>query len=567
MSTKSFESDTLYFGDNLGWMAQWPDATVDLIYLDPPFNSNTDYNMIFGTGAQVRAYDDTWRWGNVAVQDRDLALSFGGRLAIVMNSLCQMLPETPMLTYLCHLAPRLCHMHRLLKDTGSLYLHCDDTAGHYIRILLDAVFGPHNYRNVITWRRATAHNNARRFGRITDFIFFYTKSEEYTWNGDSIIHKKTAAEIKKSYPSKDERGRYRSADLTGPMQKKSDGSPSTRPWQNYDVFSMGRGWAVPKVGKGDYADYIKENFIPNYDEIDGIHDRLDALDAAGLIHHPKEGKWPGLKRYAEADAAKPPQNLILSPTGFTNYNKGKGDEYLGYDTQKPEALLRQFIKVSSNPGDLVLDPYCGCGTTIRVCRDVEGTRNGKKDRRRFVGIDLTHIAISIVETDFQTKFGEPLRVRGAPEDMESARDLFARNAFQFEAWAVAKVAGLTPNRKQTSDRGVDGRGYVVVDDRGGRELVLAQVKGGKNLKPADLRDFLGTMTSEGATLGIFVVMENALITPAIRAAAAKRTVTIMTKPYPQVQIFSIEDYFAGHRPTLPPLINPITNKPADMLGN
>ncbi len=564
MTTASFKTNTLYFGDNLGWMEKWSDESVDLIYLDPPFNSNADYNMIFGTGAQVKAYDDTWFWGETAVQDRDNARSLGGTLAPTIDSFCRMLPETPMLAYLCHLAPRLHHMRRLLKETGSLYLHCDDTSGHYIKILLDAVFQPQNYKNTIIWRRATAHNDARRFGRITDYVLFYTKSDTYTWNGEDIAIKKTSAKLKESYPSKDEQGRYRAENLTGPLHGQSKDTPSSKPWRNYDVFAMGRCWSVPKVGRGKYADYIKENFIPSYDDIDGIHDRLEALDGAGLIHHPKDGKWPGLKRYADADTNNAPQNLILSPTGFTNYSSS--GEYLGYDTQKPEALIRQFIKASSNPNDVVLDPYCGCGTTVRVCRDVEGKRNGSDDRRQFVGIDITHISIAIVENDYKTKFGDQLRVRGAPEDMASARNLFNRDPFQFEAWAVAKVARLTPNQKQTGDRGVDGRGYVISGQSDEPERVLAQVKGGKNLKPADIRDFVGTMTNEGAALGVFVVMDNSVITKSMRSAAAQETIEILGAKYPKMQIFSVEDYFSGRYPKLPPLINPITNKPDDMLG-
>ena len=564
MSTTKFQTNALYFGDNLGWMEQWPDESIDLIYLDPPFNSNTNYNMIFGTGAQVRAYDDTWQWGPTAVQDRDRALAFGGALAIAVEGFCKMLPETPMLAYLCHLAPRLQHMHRLLKLTGSLYLHCDDTAGHYIKVLMDAVFAPQNYKNTIIWKRALAHNDAQRFGRITDFILFYTKSSNYTWNGDAIAEVKTDARKRKAYASQDKHGRWRGENLTGAGVTK-DGA-SAKPWKGYDVFAMGRHWAVPKVGYGKYADYIKEHFIPNYDEIDDIHDRLDALDEAGLIHHPKDGKWPRLKRYADADEGSAPQNLILGAEGFHAFSNKLKSEYLGYNTQKPEALLRQFIKASSNPGDVVLDPYCGCGTTIRVCRDIEGTRNGKETRRDFIGIDLTHIAISVVESDYQAKFGEYLQVFGTPEDMESARDLFARNPFQFEAWAVAKVAGLAPNQKKTGDRGVDGRGYVIVDESDKRELVLAQVKGGKNLKPADIRDFIGTMANEGAVLGIFLVMENALITSGMRSAAATESVKILGKNYPKVQIFSVEDRFAGRTPDLPPLINPITNKSQDLLA-
>ncbi len=565
MNSNQIKPNTLYFGDNLAWMEQWADESIDLVYLDPPFNSNADYNMIFGSGAQVRAYDDTWSWGDTAVQDLDKALILDNKLATAIQGIKTMLPKTPMLAYLCHLAPRLYHMHRLLKNTGSLYLHCDDTSGHYIKILLDAIFQPFNYRNTIIWRRATAHNDARRFGRITDYILFYSKSNDYIWNGQAIATQKNLAEIKKSYPSQDKHGRYRADNITGPLHSAQAGTPSTQPWRGYDVFAMGRCWSVPKIGKGQYADYIKDNFIPHYDQIKGIHERLDALDEAGLIHHPKNGKWPGLKRYAQADTKKPAQNLILSPTGFTNYSKGKDKEYLGYDTQKPEALLRQFIKVSSNPGDVVLDPYCGCGTTIRVCRDVEGN-GSSNNRRQFIGIDITHIAIAIIEDGYKARFGETLTIKGAPHDMASARDLFKRNPFQFEAWAVAKITGLTPNKKQTGDRGVDGKGYVITNQPDEeRKTVLAQIKGGSNIKPADIRDFIGAINSEKATFGVFVVMKNALITKQIRSAAAQENIEVEGRNYPKIQIFSVEDYFNGQRPNLPPLLNRFTGKPSDWI--
>lgn len=562
MTTGNFEPDTLYYGDNLTWMKKWQDESIDLIYLDPPFNSNANYNMIFGTGAQVKAYDDTWVWGQTAVDDRNAALATTPSIADTINGFCKMLPETPMLAYLCHLAPRLYEMHRLLKTTGSLYLHCDDTSGHYIKILLDAVFRPQNYKNTITWRRATAHNNAKRYGRITDYILFYTKSDTYTWNGLDLAVPKTEAELKENYPSKDERGRYRSDNLTGPG--KSAGSESAKAWKGYDVFKMGRTWAVPKVGAGQYADYIKEHFIPDYDKIEGIHDRLDALDRAGLIHHPKQGKWPGLKRYADADIGTLPQNLILKPIGFTNYSKG--DEYLGYDTQKPEGLLRIFIKASSNPGDIVLDPYCGCGTTMRVCRDVEGKREANGDRRQFIGIDVTHIAVSIIEFNFKNRFGEAINVKGSPEDLDAAKDLFDRDPFQFEAWAVSKVAKLMPNEKKTGDRGVDGRGYFMGDDDK-PQLVLAQVKGGKNISPTHIRDFIGTIENTGAKLGIFIVLENKNITKGMKTAIAKGNITVDKKTYPKIQIYSVEDYFAGRNPpSLPAILDSFTGKPPDLLS-
>ena len=558
----SHKLDTLYYGDNLGWMRQWSSGFVDLIYLDPPFNSDEDKNAIFSSGAQVRAYKDTWKWGSQAITDRDNALTTTPAISKVVRGFEEMLPQTPMLAYLCHLAPRLYEIHRLLKETGSLYLHCDDTSGHYIKILLDAVFGPEQYQNSIIWRRATAHNDANRYGRITDHIFFYTKTGEYTWNGEAIAEPKTEENLAVTYPSEDGRGRYYSGDLTGPLHKTKKGAPSTQPWKRYDVYERGRCWSVPKVGNGKYAEYIQKNFIPNYGSIEGLHDRLDALDKAGLIHHPKEGVWPGLKRYADADQGIPPQNLILKPIGFTNYSarrrkNGQG-EYLGWDTQKPEALIRKFIKVSSNPGDVVLDPYCGCGTTVHVCRDIEGAGLPyEPSARRFIGIDLTHLSIGIIEHRFQTRLGERPKVIGAPEDLDAAQNLFDRDPFQFEAWAISRIDGLLPNERKTGDRGVDGRGYTADQDP---LLVLAQVKGGKNITPSMARDFVGTLHSEKAVLGILVVMSNALITQGVKSALAQDNVKIGERSYPKFQIFSIEDYFSGRKPNIPSMLERYTGR-------
>ncbi len=541
--------NTLYYGDNLQWMEQWQDECVDLIYLDPPFNSQVDKNVLFKSGAQIRAYEDTWRWGEQAASDKGSALSTTTEIAATVRAFETMMPETPMLAYLCHLAPRLYHMHRLLKETGSLYLHCDDTAGHYIKVLLDAVFGMEQYQNTLIWRRATAHNDAVRYGRILDHIYFYTKTNNYTWNGESISEPKAL----KNYPrdDKDGRGPYRSDNITGASPVARKDAPSGQPWKGYDVHKMGRHWAPPKVGRGKYADYIQENFIPNYGKIESVHGRLNALDAANLIHHPKTGKWPGLKRYAAADGNIMPQNLILKPSGFTNFSVG-GGEYLGYETQKPEALIRRFIKVSSNPGDTVLDPYCGCGTTVHVCREVEG-RNmpDAKKARKFVGIDISHVAISVIEHRFQKRLGDKPIVIGSPEDLDAARDLFRRSPFQFEAWAVSRIYGLIPNQRKSGDRGVDGRGYTVDENP---LLVLAQVKGGQNITPSMARDFVGTVNTENAAFGILIVMSNNLITQGVKSALARGDVKIKGDSYPKFQIFSIEDHFAGRRPNIPPML-------------
>jgi DNA modification methylase len=548
--------NTLYYGDNFHWMSQWDDGCFDLVYLDPPFNSDEDYNMIFGSGAQVRAFDDIWQWGEEAAKDFDIALGTTPSIQMTISGFQRMIPETPMMAYLSHLAPRLYHMHRLLKQTGSLYLHCDDTACHYIKILLDAVFGPANYKNTIVWRRATAHSDARRFGRIADHIFFYTKSDAYTWNGRRVREPLSPDELLSKYSKEDERGKYYSGDLTGHGRPKSGDARSAVPWRDYDVAARGRHWAVPKIGNGDYADYIKAKFIPDYEKFQDPIERLEALDEANLIQHPTtaRGKWPGIKRYAEAEQGRVPQNIILNPTGFTNYNKTS--EFLGYDTQKPEALLRKLIKCSSNPGDMVLDPYCGCGTTVHVCRDLEGTGLIEDDSTRdFVGIDITHVAIGVIEYRFAFRLNEMPNVVGAPEDFEAAQDLFNRSPKQFEAWAVSRFRGFMPNEVKTGDRGIDGRASVFTQKAAtGRPLALMQVKGGNNLNPAMAREFRGTMDTEGAQIGVFLVMAKRNITRGIKSALASETIEFDGTTYPKTQAFSIEEYFEGKYPNLPPML-------------
>ena len=289
-----------------------------------------------------------------------------------------------MQSYLRMMAIRLLEIHRILKPTGNVYLHRDDTASHYLKGIMDAIFGASNYRNHLTWKRATAHNDAKRFGRIADHILFYGKTRDAYWNGDAAGVPKTEEELRASFPQNSELGPVRSENLTGPSDGMPYGSPSTLPWRSYDVYSMGRVWSAPKTGH--YAKYIEDHFIPGYRSIKGVHDRLDTLDAAGLIHHPTRGKWPGLKRYAASDRGHSPQNLILSPTGFTNYNKGKG-EYVGYPTQKPLGLLEPLILTACPPNGLALDPFCGCATTCVAA---------EKLGRDWIGIDLSEKAYDLV---------------------------------------------------------------------------------------------------------------------------------------------------------------------------
>ena len=371
---------TLAVMDNYPFLRSLNNECIDLIAIDPPFAANETFTkpprppisraefdeevvLAKAHGAahnegigQTRVVD-YWNWDDdVHPQWKMRIQDDYPKVHTVIEAVDAVATENEA-AYISFMAACLIECHRVLKPTGSIYVHCDDHANSYLRMLLDAVFGFENCRNQIVWRRATSHNDPSRYGRIVDHIFYYSKSAHYTWRGWEIASQKSAEELKTAYPSQDNRGRYRSADLTG--AEVSSGK-SGEPWGKYSVSDKGRHWAVPKTGQ--YAEYIERNFIPGYRKIDDIHQRLDALDQAGLIHHPKRGNWPGLKRYAAADTGNPPQNLILEPIGFTNYS-ASGGEYTGYSTQKPLALYERIIKASSNPGDVILDVFAGCATT------------------------------------------------------------------------------------------------------------------------------------------------------------------------------------------------------------
>ena len=553
-------------------MRDWPGESVDLVYLDPPFNSSADYNILFGQGngtpAQVRGFTDTWRWDEAAA---DRVSRFESAVAHPLHdatvALKRLLGPSGMLAYLTYMGERLVETRRLLKPTGSIYLHCDDTASHYLKILMDAIFGTKQFRNDIAWRRATAHNDPARFGRIVDHILFYGKTDRPYWAGEEIAASKTDEELRKAYPSTDERGRHRTADLTGPRHNtergryRSDnltgplhgieqGSPSTLPWRGYDVYAMNRVWSVPKTGA--YAEYIERNFIPGYRDIDDIHERLDALDEAGLIHHPKKGRWPGLKRYAAADRGNAPQSLVLEPTGFTNYSAGRG-EYLGYPTQKPLGLMEKLIPAACPSDGIVLDPFCGCGTTVIAAHNLE---------RRWIGIDISATAIDLIQEHRLKPLGIAAETFGIPQDLASARKLASDRPFDFEAWAVTRIPGMAPNERKRGDRGIDGRGSMLETPADMEtRLVLAQVKGGRSFQIGAFRDFLHVVEREDAALGVYVTLDGVASAQARAEARAMGTLHVGASTYPRVQLWSIEDFFDGRSPSLPTLTDPNTGRP------
>ena len=547
------EPNALYYGDCLDWMREWPDESVDLIYLDPPFNSNAQYNILFGQGngtpAQVRGFTDTWRWDAAAA---DRMTTFENAVSHPLHDAAvafkRLLGPSGMLAYLTYMGERLSEARRLLKPTGSIYLHCDDTASHYLKVLMDSIFGARHFRNDIAWRRATAHNDSSRFGRILDHILFYSKTERPYWAGAENVASKTEEELRKAYPSMDEHGYYRSDNLTGASASTGESGLS---WRGYDVSTLGRHWSVPKTGS--YAEYIERNFIPGYRGIEDIHERLDALDEAGLIYHPRTGKWPGLKRYADADLGNPPQNLILEPIGFTNYSARRGGEYLGYPTQKRVGLLEKLIPVACPRDGIVLDPFCGCGTTVVAAHNLE---------RRWIGIDISATAIDLIQEHRFKPLGIEAETYGIPRDLASARRLAADRPFDFEAWAVTRIPGMAPNERKLGDRGIDGRGNMLetsIDTTS--RLGLAQVKGSRNFQLGAFRDFLHVVERENAAFGVYITIDGVESGQARAEARAKGTISVGASAFPRIQLWSIRDFFEGRWPNLPTLTDPYTGKP------
>ncbi len=389
-------SRTIYTGDNLDILRGINSECVDLIYLDPPFNSNRTYSAPLDSEARGAEFDDVWTLDDMKTEWIDEIEIRRPALFHLING-AKIAHGESMAGYLTFMSVRLLELHRVLKQDGSIYLHCDSTAVHYLKSIMDALFGANNYLNNIAWKRATSHNDPRRYGRILDYLLFYAKGPRPVFNSDDVATPRDDEALRRAYPSVDERGRYRSADLTGDGATQGQ---SGLAWRNYSVTDADRHWAAPRTGR--YAEYIEQNFIPGYRAIEGIHERLDALDAAGLINHPKDGRWPGLKRYADADAGTPPQDLFLDPPGFTNYST-RNVEYTGWRTQKPLALLERIIRASSNPGDLVLDPFCGCAT---ACIAAE------KLGRQWIGIDILPQAADVLRDRARRELQIPMNGEG-----------------------------------------------------------------------------------------------------------------------------------------------------------
>ena len=375
MASPNFVDKTIWTGDNLDILRGLNSETVDLIYLDPPFNSNRNYEAPVGSKAAGAAFKDAWTLS-------DLDVAWAGLIADEQPAVANLLDTAGqthgkgMQSYLTMMAIRLLEMRRVLKSTGSIYLHCDQTAGHYLKVLMDAIFGSKNFWAAITWKRTSAHND-RLFGSESDTILVYGDGVQ---NLDAVRVPLRDKNIASKYRYHDDKGQYRTGDLTGAGTSSGESGAA---WRGFDPSSIGRHWAVPKTGK--YALYLDTTLLPGYLSISGVHDRLDALDEAGMIHYSSKGGMPALKRYLTPDAGQLPGD-IWTDIDVVN---AQAKERIGYPTQKPVALLERIIAASSNEGDMVLDPFCGCATAC-----IAAERLGRK----WVGIDISPKAVELVNT-------------------------------------------------------------------------------------------------------------------------------------------------------------------------
>lgn len=534
----------LYYRDNLTVLRGCiGDESVDLIYLDPPFNSQSTYNVLFRSTAgeqsraQIEAFDDTWHWGDEAELAFDGVINSGSSdAAEMLRAMRGFLKETDMMAYLAMMAVRLVELHRVLKPTGSIYLHCDPTASHYLKILLDAVFGVENYRNEISWRRSSAHNDtkqgSKKCGNIRDTIFFYSKSDSWTWNPQYTAYSEEYTESMYRFVDGEPGRRYRKGDLTAAKV----GGDTRYEWRvrritggewladlENEYLSPKEGWEYTGVlpyGKRIWA-YSKENM------------KQYSLD--GRIVYSESG-MPNYKRYLDEMAGVALQN------DWNDIKLASGSESLGYPTQKPLALLERIITASSQEGDVVLDPFCGCGTTIHAAQ---------KLKREWIGIDITHLAISLIEKRLKDAFpGITYEIHGTPKDLEGARDLALRDKYQFQWWAVSLVNAVPfGGKKKGADSGIDGLIYFKPEGKA-TEKAIVSVKGGDNVNVAMVRDLAHVVDREKARIGVFITLADSTGPMRTEAVKAGFYETLYGK-YPKIQILTIRELFEGKQPNIP----------------
>lgn len=548
----------LFIGNNLGLLHdELAPETVDLIYLDPPFNSKASYNILFKersgkqSAAQITAFEDTWHWGSEAeLEFHEIVTKGPKKISDLMQAFRSFLGQTDMMAYITMMAPRILALHRVLKSTGSMYLHCDPTASHYLKLVIDAVFGPTHFRNEITWRRTGSHNKLKRYGPIHDTIFFYTKGDEYVWNDPKRPYMKGHVEEHFVQDANGYRTNYYGNVLTGSGLRHGE---SGKPWQGIDPSAKGRHWAIPGAVLEDIEDDLSDL---------SQHEKLDRLLELGYINIDPDQAWPIYERRLKpTDGQLCPDIWAFQPyTGGTLFGTNDGidedvrwlppkdQERLGYPTQKPEGLLERIIRASSDQGQVVLDPFCGCGTTITVA---------ERMKRRWIGIDITHLAIALMKYRLHNTMGSqlsPYEVFGVPTDLESARALALEGRYKFQNWAVGMIGVLPLSEKKGADEGIDGYQFFADDKSGKFKKLIVQVKSG-HVSSRDIRDLKGAMTREQAEIAVFITLEKPTrpMEKEAHSAGFYESRFLPDRPFPRMQILTVKDLFDGKMPQYPQL--------------
>jgi site-specific DNA-methyltransferase (adenine-specific) len=458
----------LHFGDNLDVLRDHvADGSIDLIYLDPPFNSDVNYNVLFSDGppasddAQAEAFRDTWRWGPVAELAYDEVRKEGGELFEALSGFRRWLGDNGLMAYLSMMAVRLSELRLKLKPTGSMFLHCDPTASHYLKILLDGCFGHRCFQNEVIWSYRRWPTKANRFQRMHDDILFYSLEPSKAYF-HTLYQEPTAS--------------------------------SQRRWK----------------GKKQLATF----------DFDGRRN-------------------PGLE--LEEDSQGVPLNDVWPISILAPVSK----ERLGYPTQKPVALLARIIEAACPDGGTILDPFCGCGTTIEAA---------EKLHRSWVGIDVTHYAVTLIERRLGQRHPDAVyQVRGRPVDMAGARHLAKKDAHQFQWWAAWLLgAQRYKEEKKGPDKGIDGRAYYK-NGPYGDGLIIMSVKSGGTADIQWIRELGHVINRDNAEMGILITLAEPTSRMQAEAAAAGYVQRSAHGRLPRLQIITVEDLLAGKRPILPPL--------------
>ena len=509
--------NALYYGDNLDVMRRYiADESIDLVYLDPPFNSNATYNVLFAeksgdqAAAQIKAFGDTWHWDQSAEQAYWDVLQRGGRPAEAIKAFRDLLGENDMMAYLAMMAPRLVELHRVLKATGSIYLHCDSTASHYLKVVMDSIFGVANFRNDIVWKRFNFHADARRYGRVYDDLLFYSKTSDLTWNPQYVPLEESY--VKSHFGQVDESGRHFRLD-----NAMAEGQGPPRRFGDVEL-------APPA---GTHWRWSQEN--------------IDRLVESGVIVMTSRGR-PSVKRYLDEIEGAVVHAVWTDIPSINSQAK----ERLGYPTQKPVALLERIIKASSNPGDRILDPFCGCGTTIDASQRLD---------RRWIGIDITYLAISLIKSRLKDSYGDSVKYRiiGEPTALTDAEELAHDDPYQFQWWSLGLVDARPVEQTKGADKGIDGRVYFQDDAKGSTKQVIFSVKAG-HVTVSQVRDLIGVLDREKAAIGVLISMEeptHPMRTEAVTAGFYEWEWT--HQKFPRVQLITVAELLDGRKVEMPPI--------------